>query len=84
MFDVLAVGGRLSVITFHSLEDRIVKNEFRTFTEGCTCPKEFPICVCGKTARGKVINRGVSPGEDELADNARSRSARLRTIEKIN
>ncbi len=83
MFDSLKIGGRLSIITFHSLEDRIVKDKFREFTVGCTCPKEFPICVCGKTAKGKIINKGITASEKELNSNNRSRSARLRTVEKI-
>lgn len=83
MFDSLKIGGRLSIITFHSLEDRIVKEKFKEFTVGCTCPKEFPVCVCGKTPKGKIINKGITAGEKELNDNNRSRSARLRTIEKI-
>lgn len=83
MFDCLEEGGRLSIITFHSLEDRTVKEKFREFTVGCTCPKEFPVCVCGKTPRGKLINKGVSAKQDELSENNRSRSARLRTIEKL-
>lgn len=83
MFDSLKIGGRLSIITFHSLEDRIVKEKFREFTIGCTCPKEFPICVCGKTPQGKIINKGITASDKELNDNNRSRSARLRTIEKI-
>lgn len=83
MFDCLTTGGRLSIITFHSLEDRTVKEKFREFTVGCTCPKDFPVCVCGKTPEGKLINRGITAGETELETNNRSRSARLRTIEKI-
>lgn len=83
MFDSLKIGGRLSVITFHSLEDRIVKEKFKEFTAGCTCPKDFPVCVCGKTPKGRIINKGITAGEKELNDNNRSRSARLRTIEKI-
>lgn len=83
MFDSLKIGGRLSIITFHSLEDRIVKEKFKEFTTGCTCPKEFPICVCGKTPQGKIINKGITASDKELNDNNRSRSARLRTIEKI-
>lgn len=83
MFDCLAVNGRLSVITFHSIEDRTVKEAFREFTQGCTCPKDFPVCVCGKTPSGRIINRGITAGKDELESNNRSRSARLRTIEKI-
>ncbi len=83
MFDCLKVGGRLSIITFHSLEDRAVKEVFKSLTEGCTCPKEFPVCVCGKTPNGKLINKGITAKQNELDANNRSRSARLRTIEKI-
>lgn len=83
MFDSLKIGGRLSIITFHSLEDRIIKEKFKEFTQGCTCPKEFPVCVCGKTPKGKIINKGITAGEKELNENNRSRSARLRTVEKI-
>ncbi|MCR4593726.1 MAG: 16S rRNA (cytosine(1402)-N(4))-methyltransferase RsmH [Clostridiales bacterium] len=82
MFECLKTGGRLSVITFHSLEDRIVKEKFREFTQGCTCPKDFPICVCGKKPRGRIINKGITAADDEIEENMRSRSARLRTIEK--
>lgn len=83
MFRSLKVGGRLSIITFHSLEDRTVKEKFREFTVGCTCPKEFPVCVCGKTPEGKIINKGLSAKQSELDMNNRSRSAKLRTIEKL-
>lgn len=83
MFNCLKVGGRLSIITFHSLEDRAVKETFKKFTEGCTCPKEFPVCVCGNTPSGKIINKGLSAKQNELDANNRSRSAKLRTIEKI-
>ena len=83
MFHSLKVGGRLSIITFHSLEDRTVKEKFREFTIGCTCPKEFPVCVCGKTPEGKLINIGVSAKQTELDMNNRSRSAKLRTIERL-
>ena len=83
MFHSLKVGGRLSIITFHSLEDRTVKEKFREFTIGCTCPKEFPVCVCGKTPEGKLINKGVSAKQSELDTNNRSRSAKLRTIERL-
>ena len=83
MFHSLKVGGRLSIITFHSLEDRTVKEKFREFTIGCTCPKEFPVCICGKTPEGKLINKGVSAKQSELDMNNRSRSAKLRTIERL-
>ncbi len=83
MFYSLKVGGRLSIITFHSLEDRTVKEKFREFSQGCTCPKEFPVCVCGKTPEGKVINKGLSAKQSELDANNRSRSAKLRTIERL-
>ncbi len=83
-FDRLKVGGRMAVITFHSLEDRIVKNRFKEFCTGCTCPPEFPVCVCGKTPRGRLIGKKpVAACEEELKANSRSRSAKLRVIEKI-
>ncbi len=83
-FDKLKVGGRMSVITFHSLEDRIVKTRFREFCTGCTCPPEFPVCVCGKQPRGELVGKKpVTASEEELAVNPRSRSAKLRVIEKI-
>lgn len=83
-FDMLKSGGRLCVITFHSLEDRIVKQRFASFCTGCTCPHDFPICVCGKAPKGKLINRKpIEASADELAVNNRSRSAKLRIIEKI-
>ena len=83
MFHSLKVGGRLSIITFHSLEDRTVKEKFREFSQGCTCPKEFPVCVCGKTPEGKIIHKGLSAKQSELDMNNRSRSAKLRTIERL-
>ena len=83
-FDVLLPGGRLCVITFHSLEDRIVKTAFRAYATGCTCPPEFPICVCGKKPRGKVITgKPVLPCEEEYETNKRSKSAKLRIVEKL-
>ncbi len=83
-FDMLNVGGVLSIITFHSLEDRIVKQRFKEYTTGCTCPPDFPVCVCGKTPRGKLVFRKpVVPSEEELAVNQRSRSAKLRAIVKL-
>lgn len=82
--DVLAQGARLAVITFHSLEDRIVKNTFRSLSEGCTCPKDFPVCVCGKTPEVKIITRKpILPGSSEQDENPRSKSAKLRIAEKI-
>lgn len=83
-FDLLNVGGVLSIITFHSLEDRIVKQRFKEYCTGCTCPPDFPICVCGKTPRGKLrYRKPVVPGEEELSQNLRSRSAKLRSIIKL-
>lgn len=83
MIDLLAPGGRLCIITFHSLEDRIVKNAFRRNENPCTCPPEFPVCVCGKTSKGRVITRKpILPGRKELAENRRSASAKLRIFEK--
>lgn len=83
-FERLDKGGRLVIITFHSLEDRIVKNMFRDYTTGCTCPPEFPVCVCGKKPRGALVNKKpITAGEEELAVNNRSRSAKLRIIEKL-
>lgn len=83
-FDRLKVGGRMSVITFHSLEDRIVKTRFKEFCTGCTCPPEFPVCVCGKQPRGELVGKKpVTASDEELAANPRSRSAKLRVIEKI-
>ena len=83
-FDRLKIGGRMSVITFHSLEDRIVKTRFKEFCTGCTCPPEFPVCVCGKQPRGELVGKKpVTASQEELAVNPRSRSAKLRVIEKI-
>ncbi len=82
MFECLNKGGRVSVITFHSLEDRIVKQQFAPLAKGCTCPKNFPVCVCGKKPEAKVF-KAVAPAEKELGENSRSRSARLRTAEKL-
>lgn len=82
--DVLNPGGRLCIITFHSLEDRIVKETFNRRLNPCTCPKEFPVCVCGKVPDVvKVTGKPITPGEEELENNPRSRSAKLRVIEKI-
>ncbi len=83
-FGLLKKGGRLAVITFHSLEDRMVKQRFVSYTKGCICPPDFPQCVCGRTPEGKLITRKpVEPSEKELAENSRSRSAKLRIIERI-
>ena len=83
LIDLLTPGGRLCVITFHSLEDRIVKTAFRQAANPCTCPPDFPVCVCGKRSKGKVVTgRPILPGEEELARNTRSKSAKLRIFEK--
>lgn len=83
-FELLKTGGRLCVITFHSLEDRIVKQRFASFCKGCICPPDFPQCVCGRTPRGRLVNRKpVEASPDELERNPRSRSAKLRVIEKL-
>lgn len=83
MIDFLNPGGRLCIITFHSLEDRIVKNAFRKNEHPCTCPPDFPVCVCGKTPKGKVVTRKpILPGEGELEENSRSKSAKLRVFER--
>ena len=83
-FELLSKGGRLAVITFHSLEDRIVKQKMASFCQGCTCPKEFPVCVCGKKPRAKLVNRKpIIASENELEMNVRSRSAKLRVCEKL-
>lgn len=80
----LRPGGRLAVITFHSLEDRIVKNAMQAAAKGCTCPPEFPVCVCGKTPQIRILTRKpIVPGERELADNPRARSAKLRVAQKL-
>ena len=84
MIDLLNTGGRLSIISFHSLEDRIVKNIFRRNENPCTCPKNFPMCVCGNTSKGKVVTRkAILPSEEEILYNSRSKSAKLRVFEKI-
>lgn len=83
IFEHLAPGGRLCVITFHSLEDRLVKNKFRRWATACTCPPEFPVCVCGGKAKAKLVNhKPIEAGGQELEENRRSRSARLRVLEK--
>lgn len=83
-FEMLKSGGRFCIITFHSLEDRIVKQRFASFCTGCTCPPDFPQCVCGKKPRGRLVKRKpIEASEEELAANKRSHSAKLRIIEKI-
>ena len=82
--DALAPGGRLAVITFHSLEDRIVKTAFRNAAQGCTCPKDFPVCVCGKKARVKLVARKpLLPSMEAIAQHPRARSAKVRVCEKL-
>lgn len=81
-FDILAPGGRIAIITFHSLEDRIVKEQFAKWCQGCTCPKELPVCVCGKKPKGKTF-KSISPSKEELEENPRARSSRLRIFEKF-
>lgn len=84
MTDILKPGGRICIITFHSLEDRIVKNVFRNLENPCTCPRDFPVCVCGKKPRIKIITRKpIIPCEEELLYNYRARSAKLRIAEKL-
>ena len=83
LIDLLNPGGRLCIITFHSLEDRIVKSAFRNAENPCICPPEFPVCVCGKKSKGKVISRKpILPSAQELEENSRSKSAKLRVFEK--
>ena len=83
MIDFLNPGGRIAIITFHSLEDRIVKTCFKKNEDPCTCPKNFPVCVCGNVSKGKVITRKpILPSEDELNENSRSKSAKLRVFER--
>ena len=84
LFPYLASGGRMSFISFHSLEDRIIKHTFLSHTEGCSCPKDFPVCVCGKKPQATIITKKPTlPSERELEENPRSRSAKLRIMEKI-
>ena len=83
MIEMLNQGGRLCIITFHSLEDRIVKSAFRTAENPCICPPEFPVCTCGRVSKGRVVNRKpITASEDELTENPRSSSAKLRIFEK--
>ena len=83
MIDMLNPGGRICIITFHSLEDRIVKSAFRKNEDPCICPKNFPVCVCGRTPKGRVVTRKpILPSEEEMASNSRSKSAKLRIFER--
>lgn len=83
MIDLLNPGGRICIITFHSLEDRIVKSNFKRNENPCTCLSDFPVCVCGKVSKGKVITRKpILPSEKELEENSRSKSAKLRVFER--
>lgn len=84
LFPMLESGGRMAVITFHSLEDRIVKHTFAELAKGCECPPDFPVCVCGKKPQGVIVTKKpILPSEQELEENPRSRSAKLRVCEKI-
>ncbi len=83
LIGMLSPGGRLAVITFHSLEDRITKQTFASLVNGCTCPRDFPICICGNKPQIKLIAKGDGPSDKELEENPRSRSARLRSVEKL-
>jgi 16S rRNA (cytosine1402-N4)-methyltransferase len=83
MIEALAPGGRISIITFHSLEDRIVKNRFKENENPCVCPSHFPVCVCGKVSKGTVVTRKpIIPSEQELEENSRSKSSKLRVFER--
>ena len=82
--ELLRPGGRLVVLSYHSLEDRIVKRFFQAERRGCICPPEAPVCVCGRSPRVRLLNpKGLVPGDDEVAANPRARSARLRTAERL-
>ena len=82
--DRLSPGGRLAIISFHSLEDRLVKTAYGSWAKGCTCPPDFPVCVCGKTPKVKLIGkRPIVASEEELDDNPRARIAKLRVAEKL-
>lgn len=84
LFERLAPGGRMCIITFHSLEDRLVKQKFKRWATACTCPPEYPVCVCGGKAKAKLITRKpIEPSAQELEVNRRSRSAKLRILEKL-
>ena len=82
--ELLKKGGRMSIITFHSREDRIIKSAFASLEKGCTCPKDFPVCVCGKSPKVKSVTRKpLQPTDREVEENPRARSSKLRTVEKI-
>ena len=84
MIEILNPGGRICIITFHSLEDRIVKGIFKKNEDPCTCPKSFPVCVCGNVSKGKVVTKKpILPDEEELEENSRSKSAKLRIFERV-
>ncbi len=83
MFECLTPGGVLAIITFHSLEDKIVKNTFNEFCKGCTCPPDFPVCICGNKPKGKLPFKSIAPSDEEVEENFRSHSARLRAVIKL-
>jgi len=83
-FELLNTNGRRAIITFHSLEDRMVKRKMAEWCSGCTCPKEFPVCVCGKKPDAELVTRKpIAPSAEELEENPRSRSSKLRVCKKI-
>ena len=83
MIELLNPGGRLCIITFHSLEDRIVKSAFKKNENPCTCPPDFPVCVCGKVSKGSIVTKKpILPGKEEMEQNSRSKSAKLRIFER--
>ena len=81
--DRLKIGGRIAIITFHSLEDRIVKETFKSLAQGCICPKSFPVCTCNHKPEIKIIGRAKTPSAEEIEANSRAKSAKLRVAEKI-